>query len=413
MHELGIFKRYNRRRRKFTWPPFCVEDSERLLHTLILGKTGMGKSTLMHNSILQDIRAGRGCIVIDPKGDLALDLLRTIPPKRRPDVIYFNPADLDYPIPYNPVDYVEPRKRSQTANRILAAFHHLFRDSWGPQLAQILKNALLVVLSVRGGSLADVNLMLTDKDHRAQLLKFAFDNPMLQRYWYNDFEKRMSEKEQKDRTLSTLNKIGQFLTDPMLYNIIRHPSAFDLTAIMDEGKIFIANLDQGKMGEEASALLGGLLISSIHSAALSRERRDPFMIYVDEFYLFGAGAFPRMLAILRGFGVGLVLACQYLDQLEESLQRAVLGSAGTLIALQIGVRDAEILTPLFRLTREDTPLYELPAHAACIRTTTRTAEVLIPPCLAKTYIAGPDRIIARCRREFAPRNANRLTENQN
>jgi len=401
MHSLGIYKRFNSRRRQFTWPSFGVSDETRTRHLLAIGKTGMGKSTFMLNSIVQDIRRGGGCIVIDPKGDLAHDILPTIPPERHKDVIYFDPSDVDFPIPYNPLRYVESRHRSRIAANVLAAFHHLFKDSWGPQLQQILRNALLVSLYTPGASLLDVKFMLTHKTHRAFLLNRVSDNPMLKDYWEFDFAEHMSDKEQRDRTLSSLNKLGQFLTDPTLLNILSQPTGFDFGTIMDGQKIFIANLDAGTIGEDASELLGSLLISSVHSAALARQDRSFFPVYVDEFHLFGASSYARMVSILRGFGVGLTLACQHLAQLDPDLRAAILGTIGTLVAFQTGVEDADKLAPLFRLTREDDKLHDLPPYVAYVRTPQQTLRLNMPVCDVKTYATAPRKIIRHCRDTLA------------
>jgi type IV secretory pathway TraG/TraD family ATPase VirD4 len=400
MHSLGLYKRYNKRRRRFTWPSFDVPLSQLLYHVHIIGKTGMGKSTFQLNQIMQDISAGRGCIILDPKGQLATDLLPLIPPSRRRDVIYFAPFDTDYPIGYNVLDCPNPLERNKVASKVLDAFHHRFASSWGPQLEQILKSALLAVVEMQGGTLLDVKFMLTHKAHRARVLAHV-KNDFIRDFWEGDFETHMTDKEQRDRTLSTLNKISQLIVDPMLCNIVRQPSAFSFIDIMDSGKIFIANLDQGQMGEDASALLGGLMISGIYSAALSRKSRDFFPVYVDEFHLFGSTTFAQMFSIVRGFGVSLWVAHQYIEQLADELRAAIIGTVGTLVAFRIGVRDDNVLAKEFPLNREDELLIDLQPHQAYVKTAGKAHLLYMPPCDAKVYPSGPAKIIAQCRSRYA------------
>lgn len=383
---LGTFRRYNSRKRRFTSPSFAISERRRLSHLWVVGKTGMGKSTFLLNCIAEDIRAGRGCFVIDPKGDLAVDILSTIPPSRRRDCIYFDPADADFPIGFNPL--------ATKASTVLAAFHHLFRDSWGPQLEQILKAAVLAVQP--HGTLLDVKFLLTSKRLRERL---AIRDPLVRDFWRQDFAHHMGEKEQRDRTLSTLNKVRQFLDDPVLRNIVAQPSAFDLAEVIDSNKIFIANLAAGRIGQDNCALLGAFLIASLHSAALARRGRELFPVYVDEAYLFGSAAFAEMLSILRGFGVSLTLANQYVDQLDDRLQSALLGNAGTMISFKLGSRDAATLAPDFDCKPSDLTLLE--PHRAMVRTGDRTIELAMPEFAGKRFPSGPAKIQRQCRNQLA------------
>lgn len=384
--QLGTFRRYNSRRRRFTSPFFDLPDENRLTHLWVVGKTGMGKSTFLLNCIVQDLRAGRGCCLIDPKGDLAKEVLTVIPPFRRKDVVYFDPADIDYPIGFNPLE--------ATASAVMAAFHHLFRDSWGPQLEQILKAAILAVRPT--GTLLDIKFLLTSRSFRERV---AITDPLVHDFWTRDFARHMPEKEQRDRTLSTLNKVRQFLDEPMLRNIVAQPSAFDLGDIIDRGGIFIANLAAGRLGQDNAALLGAFLISSLYSAALARDRRDLFPIYVDEAYLFGSAAFAEMLSILRSFGISLTLANQYLGQLDPRLRSALLGNVGTTVAFKLGSEDAEALAPGFDCKPSDFML--LPPHEALVRIGDRTIELAMQAAAAKRYPSGPDRIMRQCRNQLA------------
>jgi hypothetical protein len=384
--QLGTLRRYNSRKGRFSSPPFYISDDQRLRHVWVLGKTGMGKSTLLLNCIAEDVRSGRGCIVIDPKGDLALDVLSIVPPNRRRDTIYFDPSDVDYPIGFNPLE--------AKASAVMTAFHHVFKDSWGPQLEQILKAAIMAVQP--RGTLLDVKFLLTSKRMRERM---TIHDPLIRNFWAEDFARHMPEREQRERTLSSLNKVRQFLDDPTLRNIVAQPSAFDLVDVIDRGKIFVADLAAGRMGQDNAALLGAFLISSIHSAALRRKLRIPFSIYVDEAYLFGSSSFSEMLSILRSFGVALVLANQYIGQLDPGLQSALIGNVGTTVALRLGSQDATTLSPEFDRKPSDFTLLE--SHQALVRTDDRTVEVRMPSGWAKRFPSGAEKLRRQCRNQLA------------
>jgi type IV secretory pathway TraG/TraD family ATPase VirD4 len=344
MHALGTYRRYNRRKRRFTSPAFCISDEQRLRHTWVIGKTGMGKSTFLANSLIQDIRAGNGCALFDPHGDLAEQILEYVPPWRRNDVIYFNPADIEYPIGFNPLANVELDRRPLVVSTVVDALHSLWPDSWGPQLQMFLEATCGALLEMPGATLPQINLMLTDPKFRAHVLRHVQDVGV-RSFWERDFA-LMPEREQRERSLSTLNKVGQFLNDFRLRNIVGQPrSGFDIDDILANRRVFIANLAQGELGMGKSRLLGALLIVCSHLAALRRRDRTPFHIAVDEFYSFGASTFGDMLSGIRKYGVSLTLAHQYVDQLDDSLRAALIGTVGTKVSFAIGTKDAEVLAP--------------------------------------------------------------------
>jgi hypothetical protein len=229
--------------------------------------------------------------------------------------------------------------------------------------------------------------------------RLSFADPLVEDFWRRDFSRHMPEREQRERTLSTLNKIRRFLDEPMLRNIVAQHSAFDLTEVIDHGRIFVANLSAGRMGQDNSALLGAFLISSLHSAALAREGPDLFPVYVDEAYLFGSSALAEMLSILRSFGISLTLANQYVGQLDERLQAALLGNIGTTITFRLGSQDATALAPDLDCRPSDLTL--LAPHRAFVRTDDRGIEIAMPPCPAKRYPSGYDKIRRNCRNQFA------------
>ena len=398
MHALGTYRRYNPRRRKFTSPAFHISDERRRMHTWVLGKTGMGKSTFLANSLIQDIRAGNGCALFDPHGDLAELVLSTIPPAHRNRVIYFNPADTEFPIGFNPLANVDPDRRPLIVSAVADALHSLWPDSWGPQLQMFLEASCGALLEAPGSTLAGINLMLTRPKYREEVLRHVRDVG-IRSFWQRDFA-HMPEREQRERSLSTLNKVGQFLSDYRLRNILgQAASGFDIEEVMTNRKVFIANLSQGTLGIGKSRLLGALLIVSFYMAALRRKERTPFHIVVDEFQTFGASTFADMLSGIRKFGVSLTLAHQYLEQLGDPLRAALIGTVGTIVSFRIGVRDAETLAPEFSLKPSDFTAME--PHKAYVRTGERSIELGMPPLSTKRFPSSLRRIVHRCRNDLA------------
>ena len=398
MHALGTYRRYNRRKRRFTSPAFCISDEQRLRHTWVIGKTGMGKSTFLANSLIQDIRAGNGCALFDPHGDLAEQILEYVPPWRRNDVIYFNPADIEYPIGFNPLANVEPDRRPLVVSTVVDALHSLWPDSWGPQLQMFLEATCGALLEMPGATLPQINLMLTDAKFRAYVLRHVRDVGV-RSFWERDFA-LMPEREQRERSLSTLNKVGQFMNDFRLRNIVGQPrSGFDIDDILANRRVFIANLAQGELGIGKSRLLGALLIVSFHLAALRRRVRTPFHLAVDEFHSFGASTFAEMLSGVRKYGLSLTLAHQYIDQLDTSLRAALIGTVGTKVSFAIGTKDAEVLAPEVSLKPDD--LSRLLPYMAYVDIGGPTLALRMPPIVAKQFPSASRRINERCRNELA------------
>lgn len=364
-------------------------------HLWLLGKSGQGKSTALANFIAQDIAAGRGLALIDPHGDLAETVLSLIPPQRRSETVYFAPADRAFPIGFNPLAKIARDDRPLVAAAITEAFRNLWSDSWGPQLEQFLYNAVAALLDMPGGTLLGVKYILTSKTYRARVVAHIAD-PEIRQFWLKDFAEHMPEKEQRERTLSTLNKIGQFIADPAIRNILGQPrNRLDLAGVMDEGGIFIANLAQGAIGVRKANLLGSLIASSFHTAALRRrETRRPFFLYVDEFHSFGSTVFADMLSGIRKFGVSLTLAHQYVSQLSPPLRDALIGTVGITIAFRLGGGDAELLGNEFGLAPRD--FTTLPPFAAQARADDDTRRLAMPGLTVKRYPSALRKIIRRC-----------------
>ncbi len=343
--------------------PFGIKAEDRTRHMYIIGKTGMGKSTCIENMVVQDIRNGEGFAFIDPHGKSAALLLDYIPPERVKDVVYFAPFDVDNPISFNVMEDVGPDKRHLIANGLMSAFKKI----WGPEtfsarMEYILMNALLALLEYPDSTLLGVSRMLTDKAYRKKIVDNVKD-PSVRAYWVDEFAK-YSENYAKEAVPGIQNKLGQFTSNPLIRNIIGQPkSSFDLRKMMDERKILIVNLSKGQLGEGNAALLGGMIITKIYLAAMSRadltegdlKRLPNFYMYVDEFQSFANESFADILSEARKYKLALTVAHQYIKQMDEKVADAVFGNVGTQIMFRVGAPDAEVLekeyAPVF--TAED------------------------------------------------------------
>lgn len=346
--------------------PFGIKQADRRYHSYVIGKTGTGKSTLLETLIRSDLTAGRGFAVLDPHGDLVERVLDQIPEDRKDDVIYFDVPNGRQPLGFNPLEPVSQAKRSLAAAGLLEVFKKMWADSWGPRLEHILRNALLALFEQPKATLADVLRMLSDERFR-KMVANSIENAQVREFWLKEYQSYPS-RFQIEAIAPIQNKVGAFLSDPVLNRILtQERSAFKLRQVMDEGKILLVNLSKGQLGEDTSGLLGSLLVSRIGLAALSRsdvpeaERRD-FFLYLDEFQTFTTLSLTTMLSELRKYHVGLILANQYLSQLDEKIQDAILGNAGTIISFRLGLNDAEILGKEFYPEISVQDLMNLPNH---------------------------------------------------
>lgn len=328
---------------------FGIKEKDRTRHTYIIGKTGMGKSTLLENMIIQDIRNGEGVCVIDPHGSLAEKLLDFIPESRVKDTIYFAPFDSEHPMGLNVLEQVEASKRHLVANGLMAAFKKVFgEDRFSDRIQYILNNIILALLENEGQSLLGVNRMLNDKDYRKFIVSNVKD-PSVKSFWEEEYAKA-GDKYQQEAAPGIQNKIGQFISNPLIRNIIgQQKTSFDLRDIMDNKKILIVNLSKGKVGEGNANLIGSLLITKIYLAAMSRadagpyelEKLPPFYFYVDEFQNFANESFASILSESRKYNLALTVAHQYIEQMEDEVKAAVFGNVGTMITFRVGATDAE------------------------------------------------------------------------
>ncbi|MFH2136563.1 MAG: type IV secretion system DNA-binding domain-containing protein [Patescibacteria group bacterium] len=333
---------------------FGIKTDDRRRHVYIIGKTGMGKTTTLENLIISDIRAGRGVGVVDPHGDLAEKILDFIPADRINDVVYFNPADLDWPIAFNILESIDPRYKHLVASGMMGVFKKIWPDVWSARMEYILNNTILALLDCPGSTMLGINRMLADRDYRKKVV-LKLKDPVVKAFWVDEFAK-YNERFATEAIAPIQNKVGQFLSASIVRNIVGQvKSTIDMREIMDSQKIFIMNLAKGRIGEDASALLGNMLVTRIQLAAMGRvdipeSQRKDFYLYVDEFQNFATLSFANILSEARKYRLNLVLAHQYIEQLAEEVAAAVFGNVGTIVAFRIGAADAEVLEKEFAPT---------------------------------------------------------------
>ncbi len=348
MDDINFFAETNYRNSK---KKFGIKLDDRRRHFYSIGKTGMGKSVMLENMAIQDIKNGKGVGFVDPHGEVAEELLDFVPSNRVNDVIYINPADLNYPIAFNVMEKVSFEYRHLVAGGLMGVFKKIWPDVWSARMEYILNNTILALLEYPGSTLLGVNRMLSDSVFREKVVGKITD-PVIKSFWVNEFA-RYNERYEVEATAAIQNKVGQFISNPLVRNSIGQVnSSIDMREIMDEQKILIMNLSKGRIGEENSTLLGALLITKIQLAAMSRvdmpeEKRKDFFLYVDEFQNFATESFANVLSEARKYRLSLILAHQYISQMEETVRDAVFGNIGTLVSFRVGAEDAEFLEKEF------------------------------------------------------------------
>ena len=337
----------------------------------IVGKTGMGKSTLLKTLVLSDLWVGNGLGLLDPHGDLAEAVLASAPAERQDDLIVLDPSIPAGRVPYNPLSSTDRTRRHLVASGLVTAFRKIWADSWGPRMEYILYNTLRALADFPGASLLDVPRMLTDNVFRETVLRAGTD-PRVAEFWRQEFA-AYSPYLRAEALAPIQNKIGQCLASPALREVLGSgKEGLDLRKVMDEGKILVAALSKGKLGEQASALLGALLVAGFEEAALSRadipedQRRD-FYIYIDEFQTFATESIAGILQEARKYRLNLIIAHQYLGQLEETVRGAIFGNIGTLVSFRVGAEDAEYLAREFSPVFREDDLVNLLPHQIYLR----------------------------------------------
>lgn len=350
---------------------FGVRRPDRFFHMYLIGKTGTGKSTALETMIHQDLRSGEGLCLIDPHGDLAERIAASLPAWRR-DVHFFDAPDAHQPYGMNPLRHVAPALRPLAAAGILEVFRKSWdARSWGTRLEHILRNGILALLDYPAATLADILRLLNDRQFRAEVLSHV-ENPHVRDFWLRDYE-RWPPRLRLEAIVPIQTKVGAFLADPRLARILTEPKeTLRIRRLMDEGRVLLVNLSRGQLGEDSASLLGGLLVTTVALAAFSRadtpeKGRRPFFLYIDEFQNFATRMLPTMASELRKYGVGLVLAHQYLAQLEPEVRHAVLGNVGTMVVFRVGPDDALVFAREFEPKFAPLDLLSLANHDVCLR----------------------------------------------
>ncbi|MBI2607581.1 MAG: type IV secretion system DNA-binding domain-containing protein [Candidatus Doudnabacteria bacterium] len=353
--DITLFAKTNFRNRDV---PFGILKDDRRRHMYIVGKTGMGKTTMIENMVIQDIQNGHGVAFVDPHGDSVEKILHYIPSNRINDVVYFNPADTDYPIAFNPLEAVDPKYKHLVADGLMGVFTKIWAGVWSARMEYILNNTILALLDSPGNTMLGIPRMYVNKTYRKRIVDNIKD-PVVKSFWVDEFA-NYNDKFRSEAVSPIQNKVGQFVSSAIIRNIVgQTKSAIDLRDIMDNKKIFLLNLSKGRIGEDSSALLGAMIITKLQLAAMSRvdipeESRQDFYLYVDEFQNFATQSFANILSEARKYRLNLIVAHQYIGQLISDkstvVRDAIFGNVGTIITFRVGAEDAEFLEKEFEPT---------------------------------------------------------------
>lgn len=393
--------------------PFGIKAKDRTKHMYIIGKTGMGKSTLLENMAIQDIQNGEGMAFIDPHGSTAEKLLEYVPQERIKDVIYFAPFDMDYPVSFNVMEDVGADRRHLVVSGLMSTFKKIWVDAWSARMEYILSNTLLALLEYPDSTLLGVNHMLSNAEYRKRVVENVKD-PSVKSFWVDEFAK-YNERYMQEAGDAIKNKVGQFTANPLIRNIIGQPkSSFDVRTIMDERKILIMNLSKGLVGETNANLLGSMLITRIYLSAMSRAnlsageltKMPNFYFYVDEFQSFANETFANILSEARKYKLNLTIAHQYIEQMEEEVRDAVFGNVGSTIAFRVGPLDAEFLEAVFTPQFTATDLVNLGFAQIYLSLMidgigSRPFSATTLPPIEPAQISYKDQIIATSRQNYA------------
>lgn len=352
MSDINFFAKTNFRNQERI---FGIKEDDRRRHMYVIGKTGMGKTNLLENMAIQDIQNGKGVCVVDPHGEFADKMLKAVPAQRINDVVYFNPADVEYPIAFNILEAVEEDKKNLVASGMMGVFKKIWPDVWSARMEYILNNTILALLDYPGSTMLGVSRMMSDSDFRKRVYP-AIKDPVVKGFWINEFDK-WDDKFRKEAVAAIQNKVGQFLSSSVIRHVVGQPkSSIDLRDIMDNQKILIVNLSKGRIGEDSMRLLGGMLITKMQLAVMGRvdipeEDRKDFYLYVDEFQNFANDSFAGILSEARKYRLSLILTHQYINQMifdgNTSMRDAIFGNVGTIVSFRVGAEDAEFLEKEF------------------------------------------------------------------
>lgn len=390
---------------------FGIKTEDRRQHMYIIGKTGTGKSTLMKNMIIEDMKNGKGVGVLDPHGDLIEDLLNYVPDERKEEVVIFDPSDASYPVSMNMLELFDPSQKDLYASGLLDVFKKYFGYSWGPRLEHILRNCILTLLEIPNSTLLGITRILVDKNYERYIVDQVKD-PVVKTFWEEEFANIRNNQRLFSEAIQPIqNKVGQFLSAATIRNIVgQAKSSIKIDEIIDSGKILFVNLSKGKIGADNSSLLGAMIISRLQFAAMARvkipesERKD-FYVYADEFQNFATESFANVLSEARKYRLSLILAHQYIDQLPDEVREAVFGNVGTIVVFTVGSKDAKFLEKEFAPVFAETDLVNLQRHYIYIKmmidgmTSTPFSAVTLPP--QGTIIGKKEEIVGLSRAKYS------------
>lgn len=349
---------------------FGIKRRDRRQHMYVIGKTGTGKSALIHNMIVQDISNGEGVCVIDPHGELIEDVLSEIPKERLKDVVYFNPADPDFHLGFNVLELPDPQYKHLAASGLMAIFTKIWSNVWSARMEYIMNNAILALLDTPGSTLLGITRILVDKDFRQKIVANVKD-PVVRAFWIHEYEE-WQDKFRSEAIAPIQNKVGQFLSTALIRNVVgQRVSTVNIFDIMNTRKIFLVNVSKGRIGEDNSALLGAMIITKVQLSAMERVRipedeRKDFYMYVDEFQNFATESFASILSEARKYRLNLIIAHQYIGQLVTDMSTivrdAVFGNVGTMVSFRVGATDAEFLEKEFEPEFTPPDIIQLPNY---------------------------------------------------
>ncbi|MBI4117236.1 MAG: type IV secretion system DNA-binding domain-containing protein [Parcubacteria group bacterium] len=398
---------------------FGIKEKDRLQHMYIIGQTGTGKTTLLKNLAVQDIKTGQGLAVIDPHGEFVDELLSLVPLERVSDVVYFNPVDAEYPIGFNILEVKNPENKHLVASGLMAIFTKIWAGVWSARMEYILNNCVLALLDTPETTLMGIPRLLVDKEYRKKIISNIKD-PTVRAFWTAEYEV-WQERFRNEAIVPIQNKVGQFLATRMIRNIVGQPkSTLDIEKIIEERKILLVNVSKGLIGEDNSALLGAMLITKIQLTAMERirikevEKRHPFFLHIDEFQNFATDAFATILSEARKYGLALIISHQYIGQLvtetSTRVRDAIFGNAGTLLSFRVGAIDAEFLESQFAPEIMAIDLVNLPNYNIYLKllvdgiSSRPFSATTLPPIPLEKDSAIREKIIEASRMKFgAPR----------
>lgn len=394
---------------------FGIQRRDRRQHMYVVGKSGTGKSAMLSNLIIQDIVNGEGLCVVDPHGELVEGVLEKIPKSREADVVYFNPADVDYPMGFNILELPDPKYKHLVASGLMGIFTKIWANVWSARMEYILNNAVLALLETPNTTLLGVPRILVDKEYRQKIIANVKD-PVVRSFWLSEFEE-WQDKYRSEAIAPIQNKVGQFLSTAIVRNVVgQSKSTLDIFDLMNKGKILLVNVSKGRIGEDNSMLLGAMLITKIQLSAMERVRisedaRKDFYLYVDEFQNFATDSFANILSEARKYRLNLIMAHQYTGQLttdtSTKVRDAVFGNVGTMVVFRVGAADAEMLEPDFEPEFTIQDIVNLPNYQVYLRLLVNgissrpfSAKTLHPFKLSEGSI-GADAVIEASRKRYA------------